>query len=191
LIQKNSTIYDLRQIQNHLLEFEQRLKSSFKISDSLLNFFKSKKNFRIKADLTTFSNKKLHNKVKKSTRLDIEKELALVSISKNLNIGDLKKLLGKPEIGTKKFTPLSKKKAPAKNQKSKIKDQTVRWLSLTEEELIYELNDLKRYPDPRSLKLAADSILKPNEKRMRSRTKILKAIIDRTSEEKAITHLGR
>jgi len=191
LIQKNSTIYDLKQIQNHLLEFEQRVKSSFKISDSLLNFFKSKKNFRIKADLTTFSNKKLYNKVKKSTRLDIEKELAIISISKNLDIGDLKKLLGKSEIGTKKFAPVSKKKAPVKTQKPKIKDQTARWLSLTKEELKHELNNLKRYPDPRSLKLAADSILKPNEKRMRSRAKIINAIIDRTSEEKAIAHLGR
>ncbi len=189
LIQDNFQKYDLKQIQNLLLKLEQEIKFCVKIDDSLLKFFKY--NFRTISELKKFSKLKLVHIVKKSKRIDIEKELATISISKNLNIDGLKKLSGKSEILTQKPTKTARRKTPTKTQKLKIKDQTARWLSLTTEKLKNEINDLTRYPDATALKQAASSILKPNEKRMRSRVKIINAIIDRTSEEKAIAHLGR
>ena len=172
-----------------MLKLEQEIKFCVKIDDFFVKFFKY--NFRTVSDLKKFSKSKLKHIIKKTKRTDIEKELATISTSKNLNIEELKKLSGKSEIITQKPTKTTRRKTPAKTQKLKIKDQTARWLSLTKEQLKHELNDLTRYPDPRSLKLAADSILKHNEKRMRSRAKIINAIIHRTSEEKAIAHLGR
>ncbi len=188
-IQNNFQRYNLIQIQNLLLKLEQEIKLSVKLDDSLLKFFKY--NFRTISDLKKFSNSKLNHLVKKTKRADIEKELSTISTSKNLNIEELKKLSGKSVILTQKSTKIVRRKTPAKTQKLKIKDQTARWLSLTTEKLKNELNNLTIYPGTTSLKQSADSILKPNEKRMRSRAKIINAIIHRILEEKAIAHLGR
>ena len=39
--------------------------------------------------------------------------------------------------------------------------------------------------------MAANSVLRTDEKRLRKREKIINAIIERISEERAIAHLGR
>ena len=97
-------------------------------------------------------------------------------------------LLGKPEQIKKKKV---RKAVPKKPQITKIKDQTSQWLRLTASELSSELNDLNKYPDAKTLKQAATSILKPNEKRFRLREKIINTILTRISEEKALVNLGR
>ncbi len=172
-----------------MLKLEQEIKFCVKIDDSLVKFFKY--NFRTISDLKKFSYSKLNHLAKKTKRADIEKELATISTSKNLNFEELKKLSGKSDIITQKPIKTARRKAPAKSQKFKIKDQTARWLSLTTEKLTNELNDLTRYPNTTSLKHAASSILKPNEKRFRKREKIINIIFDRILEEQAIAHLGR
>ena len=105
---------------------------------------------------------------------------------------ELKELLGKSKSETNKLIPTQpKKKTTPKPKTPKIKDQTSRWLNLTIERLREELTDLKTYPDAKALILAAHSILRANEKRFRKREKIIDAIIERISDERAISHLGR
>jgi len=103
---------------------------------------------------------------------------------------ELEKLLGKSET-TKITSTQPQRKTTTIPKTPKIKDQTSRWLNLTIEQLKKEINDLKTYPDSKTLILAAYSILRADEKRFRKREKIINAIIDRISDEKAIAHLGR
>jgi len=161
-----------------------------KIDEKIFIFFKDKKNFRIIADLRNFSKTKLKYSLKKTKRVEIEEELAKYAISKNLTMEELKALLGKSKSETTKLisTQPKKKTIPKAPQ---IKDQTSRWLNLTIEQLIEELNDLKIYPDAKTLKMAAISILRADEKRFRKPEKIINAIIERISDERAIAHLGR
>jgi len=155
-------------------------------------FFKNKKNFRIIADLRNFSKTKLKYNLRKTKRVEIEEELAKYAISKNLTMEELNRLLGKSKSETTKLIPTQpKKKTTPKPKTPKIKDQTSRWLNLTFEQLKEELNDLKTYPDSKALKMAANSILRADEKRFRKREKIINAIIERISDERAIAHLGR
>jgi len=155
-------------------------------------FFKDKKKFRIIAELRNFSKTKLKYNLRKTKRVEIEEELAKYAISKNLTMEELKGLLGKSKSETTKLIPTQpKKKTTPKPKTPKIKDQTSRWLNLTIEQLKEELNDLKTYPDAKTLKMAANSILRADEKRMRKREKIINAIIERISDERAIAHLGR
>lgn len=155
-----------------------------------MNFFKSK-NFKNLNKLKKFSTSKLNYKVKKSRRKDIEEELAKVAVLKNLNLEKLIALLGKPIEKVQKKSELSKRKPRPKTQVPIIKDQYLKWIVLTSNQLRDELNDLKKYPDPKSLKQAASSILKSGENRLRKREKIINIIIDRISEDKAIASLGR
>lgn len=187
-IQSNLNSYDLNQISELIIKLEQNIKLCVKINNEFLEFFKSKRNFRTIADLRNFSKGKLNHKVESTKRADIEIELTKVSTVRNLNRGQLKNLLGKP---IKKVETPVKKRAPKKPQPVKIKDQTSRWLGLSTIQLKSELNDLKIFPDYKALKQAAYSILKPNEKRFRLREKIINAILERVSEEKALAHLGR
>ncbi|MHA1658409.1 MAG: hypothetical protein ACTSUT_04710 [Promethearchaeota archaeon] len=155
-----------------------------------MNFFKSK-NFKNLNELKKFSTSKLNYKIKKSRRKEIEEELAKVTVSKNLNLEKLIVLLGKPIEKVQKKTELSKRKPKPKTQVLIIKDQFSRWIVLTSNQLRNELNDLKKYPDSKSLKQAASSILKSGENRLRKREKIINIIINRISEDKAIASLGR
>jgi len=187
-IQSKLDSYDLNQINELLIKLDNDIKLCVKISIELLEFYKDKVNFRTIADLRNFSLGKLNYKVKSTRRVDIELELARVSTVKNLNSEQIKNLLGKP---IKKVETPVKRRAPKKPQPVKIKDQTSWWLGLSTIQLKSELNNLKRYPDYKALKQAAYSILKPNEKRFRLREKIINAILERISEEKALAHLGR
>ena len=187
-IQSNLNSYDLNQINELLIKLDQEIKLCVKVSKELLEFFKSKRNFRTIPDLRSFSTSKLNHNLGNTRRADIEIELAKVSTLKNLNIEKLNSLLGKP---IKKVEPPVKKRAPKKPHLMKIEDQTSRWLGLNTIQLKSELNDLKRYPDYKALKQAAYSILKPNEKRFRLRGKIINIILERISEEKALVYLGR
>lgn len=156
-----------------------------------MKFFKNKKYHRTINVLKKFSIDKLKHKVKKTRRLEIEEELTRVSISSNLTIENLTSYLGKSIIEAEEKRKMSKAKTVVRQKKPKIEDQTPRWISLNSEQLKEELNDLKKYPDVSSLKQAANSILKQNEKRMRKREKIINIIADRIAEDRAITHLGR
>ena len=187
-IQSNLNSYDLIQISKLITKLEQNIKLCIKIDNEFLEFFKVKRNFRTIADLRNFSIRKLNYKAESTKRADIEVELTKVSTVKKLNIEQLKNLLGKP---IKKRETSVKKRASKKPQPVKIRDQTSWWLGLGTIELKSELNDLKMYPDYRALKQAAFSILKPNEKRFRLREKIINAILEHVSEEKALTHFGR
>lgn len=140
--------------------------------------------------MRNFSKSKLKYRLKKTKRVEIEEELAKFAISKNLTTEELKGLLGKSE--TIKITPTQpRKKTTLKPKTPKIKDQTYRWLNITIEQLKKELNDLNTYRDAKALRMAANSVLRANEKRFRKREKIINAIIERISDEKAIAHLGR
>jgi len=173
---------------NLITKFKQDLGLCVKIDENFLIFFEDKKKFRIIADLRNFSKTKLNYNLRKTKRIEIEEELAKYAISKNLTIEELKGHLGRSET-TKVITTQAKKKTPT--EIPKIKDQTSRWLSLTVEQLKKELNDLKAYPDANALRMAANSILRADEKRFRKREKIINAIIVRISDERAIAHLGR
>ncbi len=170
---------------------EQDLNLCVKIDEKILNFFKDKKNFRVITDLKNFSKVKLNYQVKKTKRVDIEEEIAKVSISKNIALKKLIELLPKPVRKPPKRKLPPKKKAPSVSKKIRIHDQTSRWLMLPPEQLRKELNDLERYPDVQILKQAAYSILKSNEKRFRKREKIVNVIVERIIEDKAIAYLGR
>ena len=171
------------------MKFEQEVKSSLKIDEDIVNFFKNY--FRTVPDLKKFSISKFNYKVKKTRRADIEKELAKISSFKELNIEKLKNYLGRPIVKIQKTTTKTRRKPSVKTPILKVKDQTAKWMSLTSEELRNELNDMNLYPDYKSLKQASYSVLKPNEKRFRIREKIVNIIVERISEEKAIAHLGR
>lgn len=170
---------------------EQDLNLCVKIDEKILNFFKDKKNFRVITDLKNFSKIKLNYQVKKTKRVDIEEEIAKVSISKNIALKKLIELLPKPVRKAPKRKLPPKKKAPSVSKKIRIEDQTSRWVMLPPEQLRKELNDLERYPDVQILKQAAYSILKSNEKRFRKREKIVNVIVERIMEDKAIAYLGR
>jgi len=187
LIRNNQDFYDFEAINNLIAKFKQEVGLCVKIDEKILTFFKEKKNFRIIADLRNFSKTKLKYSLKKTKRVEIEEELAKFAISKNLTTEELKGLLGKSE--TIKISPIQPKKKT--KLKPKIKDQTYRWLNLTIEQLKKELNDLNTYPDTKALKMAANSVLRANEKRFRKREKIINTIIERISDERAIAHLGR
>lgn len=187
-IESNLESYDLKQINNLIAKLEQDIKLCVKISEENLNFFKAKRNFRVIADLEQFSTNILKHKLGRSRRADIELELSKVSTLQNLSIEKLSSLLGKSDIKVQKPA----KKITTKQSKAvKIKDQTLRWIGLSDKELERELKDLNKYPDVKMLKQAASSILKSNEKRFRLREKIINTIIKRISEEKALAHLGR
>ncbi len=187
-IQSNLNNYDLKQINELLINLDQEIELCVKINEDLLRFFNKKSNFRTIANLKGFSTNKLNYKIKSTKRVDIEEELAKISTTRNISGEKLRTLLGKPKIEAQQ--PV-KKKAPKKPSSIKVNDQTSRWLSLIPTQLKDELNDLNRYPDARTLKQAAYSILKSNEKRFRIREKIINIILERISEEKAIANLGR
>ncbi len=184
-LQKNIANYDLNQVYDLLDQMEDKLVVCVKIDYEILDFFRSKSNFRIIQNLKDFGLKKLKYTVKGKRRVDIENGLAQYVSSKSIQRKELLSLLGKSEIGEQKVQPRTTPK------KRKIEDQTSRWIGLTLNELEDELNDLDKYPDSTSLKKAAYSILLPNERRLRKREKILGIIMDRISEDKAIAHLGR
>ena len=171
-----------------ITKFKQEVGLCVKIDEKILLFFIDKENFRIIADLKNFSKTKLKYNLRKTKRVEIEEELAKYAISKNLTMEELKRFLGK---STKLIPTQPKKKTTPKPKTPKIKDQTSRWLNLTIEQLKEELNDLKTYPDAKTLKMAANSILRADEKRFRKPEKIINAIIERISDERAIAHLGR
>ena len=190
MIRNNQDFYDFEAINNLIAKFKQEVGLCVKIDEKSLTFFKEKKNFRIIADLRNFSKTKLKYSLKKTKRVEIEEELAKFAISKNLTTEELKGLLGKSE--TIKISPTQpRKKTTPKPKTPKIKDQTYRWLNITNEQLKKELNDLNTYPDAKALRMAANSVLRANEKRFRKREKIINAIIERISDERAIAHLGR
>jgi len=191
LIQDNIDQYDIEQVNDLLMKLKEDIKLCVKIDDSILEFFNKRANFRVIADLKDFSTSKLKHQLKATKRADIEQELAKVSALKNLDEEKLTKTLGKIVQPVKaKAKPPQKKRAP-QAKKVVIQDQTSRWLALTKEQLIKELNDLKTYPDVKTMKQAASSILKANEKKFRNRDKIINTIVERISEEKAIAYLGR
>ncbi len=130
---------------------------------------------------------KLKHKLIGKTKAEIQGELAKLSKLKGINIAKLHELLGKPSIS------ISKPKSAVKKavKKPDMKDQTSLWLNLSENQLRYELNNIQKYPDSKSLKKVAYSIIKPDERRLRLREKIIKIIVKRILEEKAIAHLGR
>ncbi|MFW9820857.1 MAG: hypothetical protein ACFFE5_14715 [Candidatus Thorarchaeota archaeon] len=183
-IQVNFTSYDLNKIYDLLNKLDENLVDCIKIDYKILDFFRNKKNFRIIQDLKDFGQKKLKYEVVGRRRVDIENALVRYVSSRNIQKEELLKLLGKTEIGEEKVQSrvISKKK---------VEDQTSKWMELTLNELKDELNDLNKYPDYKSLKKAANSILLPNERRLRKRQKIISVIINRISEDKAIAHLGR
>jgi len=187
LIRNNQDFCDIEALINLIAKFKQEVGLCVKIDEKILTFFKEKKNFRIIADLRNFSKTKLKYSLKKTKRVEIEEELAKFTVLKNLTTEELKGLLGKSE--TIKISPIQPKKKT--KLKPKIKDQTYRWLNLTIEQLKKELNDLNTYPDTKALKMAANSVLRANEKRFRKREKIINAILERISDEKAIARLGR
>jgi len=191
LIVNNSEKYDFKLIDELVLNLENNIKQCTKIDEKLLNFFNDKKYHRTINDLKKFSSDKLKYKVRKTRRVDIEEELARVATSRNLNIENLTNSLDKSTLKVQAKRKSPKAKPAARQKKLKIEDQTPRWISLNLNQLKEELNDLKRYPDVNSLKQAAISILKPNEKRMRKREKIFNIIVNRIAEDKAITHHGR
>jgi len=184
-IQKNIANYDLNQVYDLLDQMEDKLVVCVKIDYEILDFFRSKSNFRIIQDLKDFGLKKLKYEVKGKRRVDIENGLAKYVSFKSILKEELLNLLGKSEIREQKIQPRTTTK------KRKIEDQASRWISLTLNELKDELNDLDKYSDSTSLKKAAYSILSPNERRLRTRQKIIGIIVDRISEDKAIAHLGR
>lgn len=184
-IQKNITNYDLNQIYNLLDKLDNELGNCVKIDYKILDFFRSKNNFRIIQDLKDFGLKKLKFQAKEKRRIDIENKLAQYVSSKGIQLKDLLNLLGKSEIKAQKTQLKTTQK------KIIIDDQASKWIGLTSKELIDELNNLDKYPDSTSLKKAANSILLPNEKRLRKREKIIRIIIKRISEDKAIAQLGR
>ena len=104
-----------------------------------------------------------------------------------MNITKLYELLGKPSISILKPKTAVKKTV----KKPKIKDQTSLWMNLSENQLRDELNNSQKYPDSKSIKQAAYSIIRPNERRLRLREKIINIIVKRILEEKAIAQLGR
>lgn len=184
-IQKNIASYDLNQVYDLLDHMDDKLVDCVKIDYEILDFFRIKRNFRIIQDLKDFGLKKLKYKVKGKRRVDIENGLAKYVSSKNIQKEELLSLLGKSEIREQKI------QSRTTTKKRKIEDQASRWISLTLNELKDELNDLDKYPDSTSIKKAAYSILSPNERRLRTRQKIIGIIVDRISEDKAIAHLGR
>ena len=188
MIRNNQGLYDFEAINKLIAKFKQEVGLCVKIDEKFLIFFKEKKNFRIIADLRNFSKSKLKYNLKKTKRVEIEEELAKFAISKNLAMEELKEFLGKSETIKISQTQPRKKTTP---KTPKINDQTYRWLNLTIEQLEMELNDLKTYPDAKALKMAANSVLRADEKRFRKREKIINAIIERISDERAIAHLGR
>lgn len=186
-IQKNQQIYDFKLVNNLISKIKEELQLCIKTDEDFFNFFRSSKNFRVKADLIDFSKKKLNHKIIGKTKAEIQGELAKISKLKNISKAKLHELLGKPPISISK-PKISVKKSV---KKIKIKDQTSLWMNLSENQLRDELNNLQKYPDSKSLKQAAYSIIKSNERRLRLREKIINIIVKRILEEKAITHLGR
>ena len=71
------------------------------------------------------------------------------------------------------------------------KDQTVRWLSLSGEQLKKELNDISKYPNVESLKEASESLLSNQEKKLKTRKRLVEIIEKKIAEDRAISHLGR
>ena len=190
MIRNNQDFYDFEAINNLIAKFKQEVGLCVKIDEKILMFFKDKKNFRIIADLRNFSKSKLKYSLKKTKKVEIEEELAKYATSKKLTMEELKELLGKSET-TKLIPTQPRKKTTPKPKTPKIKDQTYRWLNITIKDLKKELNDLNTYPDAKALKMAANSVLRADEKRFRKREKIINAIIERISDERAIARLGR
>jgi len=71
------------------------------------------------------------------------------------------------------------------------KDQTVRWLSLSGEQLKKELNDINKYSNLESLKEASESLLSNQEKKLKTRKRLVEIIEKKIAEDRAISHLGR
>jgi len=71
------------------------------------------------------------------------------------------------------------------------RDQTVRWMGLTSEQLKNELNDTTKYPDTESIKRASETLLTKNEMKLKIRERIITIIIKKMAEDRAIAHLGR
>lgn len=71
------------------------------------------------------------------------------------------------------------------------KDQTVRWMNLTSDQLKKELNDINKYPDVKSIQIASESLLNRNEMNLKTREKVIKILVRKMGEEKAIASLGR
>jgi len=91
--------------------------------------------------------------------------------------------------------PVAEKELLQKQQTSSLpfssKDQTVRWLSLSGEQLKKELNDINKYSNLESLKEASESLLSNQEKKLKTRKRLVEIIEKKIAEDRAISHLGR
>jgi len=79
-IKNNLDTYDLNQVYNLLNDLDNKLVTCVKVDYEILDFFRSKSNFRIIQDLKDFGFTKLKYKVKGKKRIDIDCLCLLYSI---------------------------------------------------------------------------------------------------------------
>jgi len=160
--------------------------------EKILKILKSRTNFKKITDLQDLSINLLGIISNYKKRKDVETDITIKFMQNGITVEKLLPYIKQPTKRIKKPRKITTKK-PKKGQKKKtvkISDQVERWMPMNIEEIRLELNNLEKYPDGKTLKMAANSILKKEDKRKRKRNLIIDLIIQRLEEEKAILMLG-
>ena len=167
----NLANYDSDLLEKLLQETISRLDECKKIDNEILNVLKDKTNFKTGNSMNEFIKSFVGKSSNKTKRIDAELENTRILTSKSISNSILMDEIAK-----------IKKKEEESSDMSNI------WMKMDIETLKREF---KKYDTVTSLKKAAGKILKSNDKKSTSRTKIETAIINRIQELKATVNIGK
>ena len=170
-------------------KFKAELNSCIKPNEEIVEFLKSKRNFKTVTALQNLAVEILGKKSSFKKRKDVEIDLAIRLAQKKIGLDRLVPYI-KPSKPKKKPSTAKKSRKPRAKKSPAIPDQVDRWMLMKLSDVEAELNDSTKYPNVKSLKGAGKSILKAEDKRKRKKYLIVKLIIDRLAEEQSLLKLG-
>ena len=176
-LESDSNKLDQDKVFKTVCEFEEKIRTCLKQDHEIIEFFKKKKNFPKISDLKTFTKSKLKSKLSTTKRADIEDELVQLCLEKNFDAIELEKKLHGESTSKKKLS-------------KKVENQALHWFKLTEELLIKDLNNQKKYPSEAILKEAAITLLTSKQRKLKTRKSIVSAIISSVKKEKSTMLIG-
>ena len=176
-IEKNSDSYDVGKLSIELKDFESKVFLCRKPDKELMNILANKKCFKTRPQLDTFVESliKTCSKIKSRTEAEIENTLLLMK--NKISIEEMKSKLPKENESPKKKTTKAPKKPKFPLEEWIKTDES----TLKEELLNYSLTELRT---------TGSMYLKASDKTIRSKEKVIEAIIKGIKELKSISRLG-
>jgi len=190
-LKTHSSKLDENAVANLLQNLKKDLEQCLVPDVEVLKILSSKKNFKTITALKDLCKTLFSSEPRFKGRKDVEKEIAIKFLLTNRNISVLEPYVVKASAKKPKKTKTKKTKPKKrKAKKPKIADQTSRWLSMDVEDIKKELQDSSRYPTATALKQAGASLLSTAEKKKRKLEFIIKILIDKIENEKALLEFG-